>query len=208
MSAKLSTPSAPPVVEDKKSEPQPLPQRVTVLSELDSYIAERMKEQPQTPEELTSRVEITNRQPAHRLQLPHYFEQLSGDARTPGPYIFRWIFKDKRSVDRHLALGWTFVNRTFFPEMPKYLLSANGGVEIGDAILGFMPTKKALQLRAHPGQLSRERLKGQLTQTKPDYVMMTGNPSAENVYQPDLGPEASEESEEKVAGTLTDGRDF
>ena len=182
---------------------------ITLLSPLDSYIRERMKEQPKTLKEIEERVQFQDQQPRHRLQLPNFFEKLSADnEKSPGPYIFRWIYKDKRSVDRHLAIGWTFVNRTYFSQAPRYLFSANGGIEVGDAVLGFMPAKKALDLRAAPAKLSQERLRGQMTQTGPDYVLMTGNKKAEHVYQPELGPESAETSEEKVPGILTEGRDF
>ena len=199
-----SAPSTPTTVPKDDSSPQ----RITILSELDSYIAERMKEQPRTLEEVTQRVEFLDQRPQHRLKLPEYFEKYSGDGKLPGPFIFRWIKKEKRAVDRSLALGWTFVNRTVFPEMPRYLLTANGGVEVGDAILGFMPTKKALRLREAPAKLSQERLRGQMTQTKPDYVVMSGNVKDDRIYQPELGPETTETSEERVPGVLTEGRDF
>lgn len=201
---KVQNPPAQPVT------PEGLPQRITILSELDSYIAERMKEQPQSLEEAVSRIEVQSNRPHHRMQLPEYFRQHSADVpgAKEGRYAFRWVLKQKRSLDDHLAKGWLFVNRTYFPQAPRYLFTANGGVEIGDTLLAFIPIKKALQMREAPGKLSQERLKGQMTQTKQDYVLMTGNQRAPHVYQPELGPETSEASEEKVPGVLTEGRDF
>ena len=200
-------------------EPRPTPaptqekQSITILSELDSYIAERMKGQPATVEDVKERVKVHERQTLsrHRLSLPEFFQALSYDdaPEHKGEFVFKWIFKDKRSIDRHLGvLGWTLVNRSYFQQAPRYLFTANGGVEVGDAILGFIPAKQAIQMRLAPGKRSRERLSSQMTQTEADYVLMTGNPKDEKVYQPKIGPETEESSEEKVPGVLIEGRDF
>ena len=182
---------------------------IVILSELDSYIAERMKGQPPTLEEATARVQLMSDRPRHRLKLPLYFEKFSADnQKAPGAYVFRWVFKQKRAIDVAMSIGWIIVNRTHFQDAPAYLFTANGGVEVGDALLALMPLKKAQVIRDAPGQRSRERLKGQMTQTKPDYVMMTGNVKSDHVYEPELGPEQIETSAEKVPGVLTEGRDF
>ena len=195
----------------KSEQPSPLESEsrpITILTELDSYISERMKGQPRTLEDVADRIEVLETHTRHRLSLPGYFEKLSADHKEAGPYVFRWVFKDKRAIDRSLNLGWVMVNRSYFPSAPRYLFTANGGIEVGDALLTFMPSKKAKAMRAIPGEISRDRLKGQMTQVKPDYVLMTGNAKSENVYQPELGPEAAETSEEKVPGVMTEGRDF
>ena len=198
----------PPVEPLKAEEPRP----VVILSELDSYISERMKEQPATIEEVAAKVEAVDRAQAthHRLSLPPYFQEHSYDNQSaPGAYVFRWQFKEKRALDRALnVLGWTLVNRTYFPEAPRYLFSANGGVEVGDAILTFMPAKQAQAIRERPGKLSREKLEAQTTQVEQDYVLMTGNPKDEKVYKPDMPPESVEESETIVPGVKVEGRDF
>lgn len=185
---------------------------VTILSPLDSYIRERMKEQPSSLEEVVSRAEVRERTAPgqHRLQLPDFFQALSHDnVSQPGPYMFRWLFKDKRSIDRALNVtGWTLATRTYFPGAPRYLFTANGGVEIGDAILAFMPAKKALALREAPAQISQDKLKAQMTDIDQDYTLMTGNPKDEHVYQPTLGAEETETSEAPQRATLTEGRDF
>ena len=188
-------------------------QKITILSELDSYIAERMKGQPQSVEEVVSRTKVHERQSLsrHRLSLPEFFQALSYDdvPEHKGDFVFKWIFKDKRSIDRHLnVLGWTLVNRTYFPQAPRYLFTANGGVEVGDAILGFIPAKQAIEMRLAPAKRSQERLSSQMTKVEPDYVLMTGNPKDDKVYQPKLGTEQEESAEEKVPGVLTEGRDF
>lgn len=197
-----------PPVEPNVEETKP----IVILSELDSYISERMKEQPKTLQEVEERVELVEKAQAthHRLSLPPYFQEKSYDHQAqPGPYIFRWQFKEKRALDRAInVLGWTLVNRTFFPDAPRYLFSANGGVEIGDAILTFMPAKKALAIREKPGKLSREKLESQTTEVGQDYVLMTGNPKDEKVYQPDLPSESVEDSEVSTPGVQVQGRDF
>lgn len=186
---------------------------VTQLSELDSYILERQKGQPKTLEDVARRVETLDRKARerHRLSLPEFFEKLSYDhnSNTPGAYMFRWIFKDKRGIDKALnVIGWTLVNRTYFPDAPRHLFTANGGIEIGDAILGFMPAAQALSLRKEPGQRSQDRVASRTTQVEQDYVLMTGNPKDERVYKPDMGTEEAEEAPASVRGELVEGRDF
>lgn len=216
------------VVPPKKEEPKPVetPQLesskpVVIMSELDSYISEQIKSQPPTLDEAVKRFEqITAVSGRHRLVLPEFFERMSWDctwgqecpAHTNGqrgPWVFRWVFKEKRGIDNaRNVIGWMLVNRAYFPQAPRLLFTANGGVEIGDAILMFMPVKKALEIREAPGKKSRERIDSQMTPTGQDYTLMTGNPKDERVYQPDLGPEAQEASETSVPGVLVEGRDF
>ena len=182
---------------------------VTILSELDSYIAERMKGQPTRVEEAVAKVESLSDRPRHRLQLPDFFEALSADNKAKaGPYIFRWTLKKKQAIDRDLNRGWILTNRSYFPSAPRYLFTANGGIEVGDALLMFMPARKALLLREAPARISQERLRGQMTHTSPDYVLMSGDKHNEHIYQPQLGPEAAETAETPVPGVLTAGRDF
>ncbi len=185
-------------------------QRITILSELDSYILERQKEQPSSLEEAVARIEVQDARPRHRMEMPDSLQKYFWNEKTnpSGRFIPRWVLKDKRAIDTALAKGWLFFNRSYFPDAPRYLFTANGGIEIGDTILAFMPVKMALAIRSAPAKLSQERLKGQMTQTSPDSVLMTGNQKSEYIYQPELGPESVETSEEKVPGVLTEGRDF
>lgn len=185
---------------------------VVILSQLDSYITERMKEQPRTMAEVTARAEAVEKATAthHRLTLPVYFEVHSHDnVAKPGGYLFRWLFKEKRAIDHALnVLGWTLVTRTYFSDAPRYLFTANGGVEVGDAILAFMPAKQALALRAKPGQLSKERLTARTTQVEPDYTLMSGNPKDQRIYQPEMPSESVEDAEAPVGTAHVEGRDF
>ena len=186
---------------------------VTQLSELDSYILQRQREQPRTLEGVEQRVEVLERKARerHRLTLPDFFEALSYDhgGDTHGPYVFRWLFKDKRAIDRALnVIGWTLVNQTYFPGAPRHLFTANGGIEVGDSILAFMPARQALAIRVEPAKKSQERLASRVTQVEQDYVLMTGNPKDERVYKPELGAEAAEEAVAPAGGELVEGRDF
>lgn len=185
-------------------------QRVTILSELDSYILERQKEQGTSLEEAVSRVEIQEMRPRHRMEMPDSLQKYFWDAQKnpAGRFIPRWVLKDKRAIDSALNRGWLFFNRSYFPDSPRYLFTANGGIEVGDTILAFMPVKQALAIREAPAKLSQERLRGQMTSVGPDTVLMSGNKQSEHIYQPELGPESVESTEEKVPGVLTEGRDF
>ena len=209
--------SAPVVLPQPSEAAKPL----VIMSELDSYISEQIKSQPATLEEAVHRFEqisaVTGR---HRLVLPEFFETESYDCTwgqhcphhvngTHGLWVFRWLFKEKRAIDHaRNVVGWMRVNRAYFSQAPRLRFTANGGVEVGDGILAFIPAKKALELRETPGKKSRERIDSQMTPTGPDYTMMTGNPKDERVYQPDLGPEAQETSDTSVPGVLVEGRDF
>ena len=184
---------------------------VTQLSELDSYIVQRQRSQPRTLEEVESRVERLEElnRAKHRLTLPEYFELKSHDHGTTRPYVFRWLFKEKRAIDRALNdVGWTLVNRTYFPDAPEYLFTANGGIEVGDSLLAFMPAKRALAIRSEPGRRSQAKVSSRMTQVEQDYVLMTGNPQDEKVYKPDMGQEAHEAAPASVGGELVEGRDF
>ena len=184
---------------------------VTQLSELDSYIVQRQRSQPKTLEDVEARVERLEElnRSKHRLTLPEYFEQKSYDHATTRPYVFRWLFKEKRAIDRALNdVGWTLVNRTFFPDAPEYLFTANGGIEVGDSLLAFMPAKRARAIRSEPGKRSQAKLASRMTQVEQDYVLMTGNPKDEKVYKPAMGHEAHELAPASVGGELVEGRDF
>lgn len=165
-----------------------------ILSEIDGYIHERLKEQPTSLKDVDVRMpdlQKTN----DLLKLPKELEV------HKVKYGFKWIYKKKMSIDRHLdTLGWVIVTKKYFPELPKRLFSAQGCVERGDAILGFIPIKRAEFLRSEPGRLSMERIKN-LPMEKwkdPD--------GGEKYYKPDLT--AEKDGQEIVAGIQPDSKDF
>lgn len=196
----------------------------TIMTENDAYIAERMKGQPQSISdiEVTTNEEKMG---VHRLSLPDYFEEFSNDCTTSiacskhgwkvekvaygydktmdryvqtkhGKYIFKWLSKNKRALDRSINVaGWYLVNRSFFPEAPSILFGVNGGVEEGDAILGFMSVQKALAIRNKPAKESHDRVHSVNTAHE-------GNP---NFYKAKLGTDDSGEGDNEpsqVIGTI------
>ena len=200
---------------------------ITIMSQQDAYISERMKEQPQN----LADIEVTTKEEKfgiHRLSLPEYFEHLSYDCTIGqsckyhgwkltkvvygldkemdrwvqtkhGKYIFRWLNKDKRALDQSLNVkGWYLANRSFFSDAPRILFSVNGGVELGDSILGFMSVKKALDLRTKPSRESIERVKSEDKRHE-------GN---SHFYKPKLSPERVEGDDFAPADALQEGRDF
>src|SRR3990167_3453479 len=214
-------------VKDLKADSLDISRPVTIMSEHDAYISERMKAQPQT---LTD-IEVTTKEEKfgiHRLSLPEYFEHLSYDCTIGqsckyhgwkltkvvygldkemdrwvqtkhGKYIFRWLNKDKRALDQSLNVkGWYLANRSFFSDVPRILFSVNGGVELGDSILGFMSVKKALDLRTKPSRESIERVKSEDKRHE-------GN---SHFYKPKLSPERVEGDDLAPADALQEGRDF
>lgn len=132
------------------------PQTFVVKTELDAYINDRLKGQPQTLSEIEVKDVQDDSVASHLLKLPPQIQK-AFDERNLTP---RWISKKKRAIDHALDVrGWVIFNRTFFPKLPKHFFSANGTFEIGDLILGCMPAQKAELLRKRPGQISQERIK-------------------------------------------------
>lgn len=188
----------------------PVPQQpitVVQVSELDSYVRERQKEQPRTLDEVVQVSDRRRKDTAHQLELPEPFQSLSYDHESDGRFVFKWIFKHKRAIDDALVKGWVIVNQAFFANVPAYHFGPSGGIEIGDNLLMFMPSKKALELRARPGKISRERMQARMSIVDKKKVLMTGNPNDPNVYTPKLSVEESDEAAESV-GMTPDSKDF
>ena len=131
------------------------PQTFVIKTELDAYVNERLTGQPKTLEEVEIKDVSDDSVTMSMLKLPRPIQKALDDKGM----VPRWINKDKRMIDRALDVrGWTLFNRVFFPTLPKHFFTANGTVEMGDCILGFMPAKKAELLRKRPGQISQERV--------------------------------------------------
>ena len=142
-----------------------------LVSHTDAYIHERMKAQPRSLKSFDLRVEEKRDPNKHRLSLPDEFKKYQRR------YAFRWIFKRKQSIDEHCDVkGWSLVNRTLFPDIPPYYFTVNGSVERGDNILGFIPIKKAKELRELPGQKSKEMIEATLNahKDKPNFYVPKG----------------------------------
>lgn len=219
------------VGEVRKPEPEsPVadPKPTVIMTEVDSYVHERMRGQPQSIDEVRSD-EGSQEQTVSRLQLPRELEPYSYDCsrgadcrahqRDPksgkvghhGEFVFRWTWKEKRSIDYAMNVrGWVFVNRTHFPDLPRYLFSSTGGIEVGDSILMFMSVKKALALRVAAGQKSLEMIRSRMSPTKkPGEVIMTGEPDSPQYYMPDAPAEVGGEGTDQVGPTaIQQGRDF
>jgi len=176
--------------------PEPIKQEapaqapLVLVSETDAYLHERMKEQPKTAAEVDLKVMQDFENKGHILSLPKELEAFGEQ------YSFRWINKKKRSIDHALdVIGWSFVNRVLFKTLPKHLFTANGSIERGDAILAFMPRKRAEEIRLRPAQISRERVRN-----IPVQDLRHWEDRGENYYKPDLG--AAENDNEKPRGIV------
>jgi hypothetical protein len=118
-----------------------------------------MKGQPKTMDEVDIKVVRNYDDPQSILEIPKELKKFEDK------YSFCWISKKKRSIDEYIdVLEFSFVNRTLFPTLPKHLFTANGSIERGDLILGFLPIKSAEALRNRPGEVSREKVKSTLVQ--------------------------------------------
>lgn len=148
----IATIPAPEVKPQEKVEPQTF----VIKTELDAYISERLQTQPKTLAEIAVRDVISPLDGTHALTLP---KEIKKSLESRGFTAF-WINKKKKAIDHALNdRGWTIYNRVYFPEIPKHNFTANGTVETGDCILGFMPAKNAERLRKIPGEVSSERMK-------------------------------------------------
>ena len=207
-----------------------------IMTEIDAQLHEIISAQPSSIEEAVSHVvSLSEDSGLHRLSLPEFFEPMSYDCTrghtcryhikeevtlpngvkttrisNPGKYVFRWILKDKRAIDyARTVRGWSIVSRVMgeFRNAPKTLFSVHGGVEIGDDVLAVITVERALRMRRFPGDLSRERLRGQITPTKKaGKVLMTGDPEREHIYEP--VSTATKEGEEEVPGSAPGGIEF
>ena len=127
---------------------------VVIRTEMDAYINERIKGQPQSPEEIKV-VDIAPGEGRHRLSLPREIEK-----KYTKKYSFRWVNKKKEWLDRAMnERGWLIFNRVYFSDMPKHIFTSNGTVENGDSILCFMLMEQAERLRQAPQNKSRELVK-------------------------------------------------
>ena len=180
------------------TEPQQ-PPVLQMLSEEDSYIADKMKSQPKTLDEVLLVKEKKYLPGEHRLSLPKEFKSYIDK------FGFRWINKRKRAVDDANIKGWVIVNRRLFPEIAvnaPHLFSTSGAVEKGDAILAFMSRQVAEQIRKAPGEKSSAILKAQLA--KGTIKLPEGQ---SGFYKPEDTTEKEDAGIEQGGG-LQEDRDF
>ena len=90
------------------------------------------------------------------------------------------------------------MNKLKFPDVSSSCFSVNGGVEVGDSILAFMPHESATLLREKPGIETRERLDHELHKHE----------TSDKFYKPKLDPERTEGDDYASAGSMQEGRDF
>jgi hypothetical protein len=200
---------------------------LTIMTEGDAYISERMKTQPKNLTEIEV-IPKEDKTGLHRLSLPDFFEQYSFDCTAGiacihhgwakrevmfglemkmdrweqtrrGKYVFRWLSKNKRSLDQSLNVkDWYLVNRSFFPEAPKILFSINGGIENGDAILGFMPVTKAIEIRSKPARDSQDRVHSEENKHETD----------PNFYKAKIDSERVTGDDFQASDAVQENRDF
>lgn len=178
-------------VVDKKA-PAERAEPVVLVSENDAYIHQRMREMPQSEAEIDIKVQTLSdgvRNPLeHPKEIKKYYKK----------YDFLWSRKDKRSLDENLDIyGYNFVNPRFFPDVPRYLFTANGSIERGDLILLFISKSKAESIRQRPIKLSEERVKSTLVKPLNEEWEDRG----ENYYKPDKGV-AENDNEEPLGRSI------
>jgi hypothetical protein len=140
--------------EVKVSEPESS-QPMVIKTEVDAYINEMIKSQPQTVEEVEVR-DFNYDRPASMVavapEIKEIFERRN--------LAYRWIYKKKQAIDHAIyRRGWIIVNRTMFPELKRHHFTANGTIETGDLMLAFMPEAQAFKLRNKPREESADKVR-------------------------------------------------
>lgn len=172
---------------------------ILIMSDEDRYIADRLKSQPKTLDEVLMVKEKKYIPGEHRLSLPKELKVYQDK------FAFRWINKRKRAVDEAINKGWVIVNRVLFPEVAtkaKHLFSTSGAIERGDAILSFMKREIAEDIRRVPGQKSSAMIKANLEKGK------ELAPGQSGFYQPKDTSSEKEDAGLVDGGGLQEGRDF
>ena len=169
-----------PTVSEKNAEESSKP--LVITSDINAYIHDRLKGQPKTLADIKVNP-LESTEGWHALKLP---KEVSDILKSRG-MAPRWINKKKEWIDRALDVrGWLIVNRTYFPEISRHNFTANGTIERGDAILGFMPMERADRLRREPGRISTEKIKN-LPVDK--YRTQQSEDAKIGYYKPALGAE-------------------
>jgi hypothetical protein len=160
-------------------------ERTVLVSELDAYVSELMKEGPQTIDEVPVSVREVEKDDIYNiLELPQEVKKYEDK------FSFCWVSKKKRSIDEYRSvLEFLFVNKRFFPDLPDRLFTANGSIERGDLILMFISKERAKALRDEPIKKSQERIAN-----LPVQDLEKWQDRGKRYYKPDVG--ASEDSEE------------
>ena len=165
------------IKDQKPSQDETSRENRILLSDMDAHIHDRMKAQPKNIEEIDLKVEESRDPSVHRLTLPKEIQKFERR------FVFRWLMKHKQALDYSCDVrGWTLVNRSYFPDLPRHLFTVSGSVERGDSILAFMAKKKAEKIRREPGEKSTNIIKGTFEKHK-------GDP---RYYAPDSGTKDAE----------------
>lgn len=178
-------------------EQQKKPELHVVMAQDDAYIADRIKSQPKTLDEVLLMKEKQYAPGEHRLSLPVELRQYQDKV------AFRWINKKKRAIDDAIDLkGWVFVNRLSFKNLPGRLFSSSGAIERGDTVLMYMPLEIAKGIRKAPGEKSSAILKAHLA--KGEEKLPKGQ---SGFYKP---TESASDSDNVPTGeqVYTEGKDF
>lgn len=159
----------PPVQAEKE-----VPKTISVVSELDRSILERVATQPKTLDEVSS-IRVEKREDGkHRLSIPEELEEYKKK------YAFLWVFKNARAIDEACQqYHWLICNRTYFPDIPAYNFTASGTIERGDNILAFRPKHIEDEMRKQPGVDSKALLDRQFSLHKDDAAYYTPEPEYE-----------------------------
>lgn len=177
-----------PVIEQKVQEVKKVekevvqaPQQNILVSDLDSFVIDRLRSQPQTLTDVEARVLEKPKDGSHRLSLPEELKEYEKK------YAFCWIYKKKRAIDEACDIyQWVLCNKTYFPDVAEkasHLFTARGVIERGDEILAFRTIAVDQEMRKAPGLESTARIKSRTEAHQGDATYYI--PDAEYERQPD-----------------------
>lgn len=164
---------------EKKEDPvQTESQTISVVSDLDRSIIERVKSQPKTLDEIDSIVVEKKEDGKHNLSL---LDELKPYEKK---YAFCWILRKTRSIDEaRQQYHWSICTQSYFPDVPRFHFSSNGVIERGDNILLFRPKHIEDEMRKQPGIDSINKIKNQIGSHENDAAFYT--PESEFEKGPD-----------------------
>ncbi len=166
-------------VEEATAAPQEVPsepQKVTVLSQNDTFVSDLVKEAPKTVAEVTSKEEKLH----NVLELPEECWKLHKKK-----YRYRWMAKTRNLESKLRTSIWSLCTRENSPYILPHRFKAHGAVEQAGMLLAFTTEELGEQRENAPALKSKELVKR--------YTEDLPNNEAAGFYKPSESDADSEE---------------
>lgn len=131
--------------------------RTVVLDHENAYLADVIKSQPSSLEEIEIKLSEKADPNQHQLTLPPEIKKYENK------YTFRWIMKNRRSISLASQVRkLMFVNKTYFPDLPDHLFTASGAIERGDSILVFTLREVSERRKQELSNFAKEKVQSKI----------------------------------------------